>query len=91
MHSLPECDEFIEVLRRRPQDRANVTAFGVGRTQAVGPVGEGNVAVYTEIDDDFSLPRKTVHVPRLVVLRIGDEQDLAKAARSHTNSLTQAA
>jgi len=55
----------------------------VARANAVGPVGECNTSVDTDINDNFGLSRKTMNMSRLMVLWISNERDIAETKRCH--------
>jgi len=78
------------MFRRCPQNLANITALGVARASAVGPVGERHISVDSKVNDNLSLSRETMNVTRLMVLRISDEPDIAETKRCHAMSITQA-
>jgi len=78
------------MFRRCPQNLAHITALGVARANAVGPVGQRKISVETMVNDDFRLSRKTMDMTRLMVLRISDETDIAETKRCHGMSITQA-
>jgi hypothetical protein len=71
------------MFRRCPQNLTHITALGVARANAVGPIGEGDISIDSEVDDNFSLCRKTMNMTRLMVLRISNELDIAEAKRRH--------
>jgi hypothetical protein len=71
------------MFRRRPQYLTYITALGVARANAVGPVGECDISIDSEVNDNFSLSRKTMNMTRLMVLRISNEPDIAEAKRCH--------
>lgn len=75
---------------RCPQNLAHITALGVARADAVGPVGECDISIDAMVNDNFNLSRETMNVTRLMVLRISDEPDIAETKRCHRLIVTQA-
>ena len=71
------------MFRRRSQNLANIASLGVSWPDAIGPIGECDISIDVEIDDNFGLPRKTMNMPRLMVLRISNEQNIAETKRCH--------
>jgi hypothetical protein len=71
------------MFRRRPQYLTHITALGVARANAVGPIGECDISIDSEVNDNFSLSRETMNVTRYMVLRISDEPDIAETKRCH--------
>ena len=66
---------------RCSQNLTQITALCVAWPNAVGPIGEPDISISAEVNDNFGLSRKTVNVSRLMVLRIGNEQDIAETKR----------
>ena len=71
------------MFRRQCQNLTHITALCVARANAVGPVGECNTSIDSDINDNFGLSRKTMNMTRLMVLWISDEQDIAETKRCH--------
>jgi hypothetical protein len=71
------------MFRRCSQNPTHVTALGVARANAVGPIGECDISIEAEVNDNFSLSRETMNVTRYMVLRISDEPDIAETKRCH--------
>lgn len=60
------------MFRSRFQNPTHIAALGVARANAVGSVGEHDISIAAEVDDDFLLSRKTMNVTGLMILRIGN-------------------
>lgn len=71
------------MFRRRSQNLAHFTALCVAWANAITPIGECDISIDADINDNLGLSRETVNVTRLMVLRIGDEQDIAETKRCH--------
>lgn len=73
------------MFRRLPQNgsHSHFAALGVGRADAIRPVGETYISVGAEVHDHFGSSCKTVDVPRFMVLRIGNEPHFAETKRRH--------
>jgi hypothetical protein len=71
------------MVRRRSQNPADVAALCVARANSVRPIRECDIPIEVEVNDDFSLCRKTMNMTRLMILRISDEQDIAETKRCH--------
>ena len=71
------------MFHRRSQNLTHVAALCIARANAVGPVGECDISIDAEVNDNFSLSRKAMNVTRFVVLRISNEQDIAETKRCH--------
>ena len=71
------------MFRRCSQNPAHVTALCVARANAVGSIGESDIPINADVNDDFGLSRKTMNVARLMVLRINFEQGISEAKRRH--------
>ena len=72
------------MFRRRSQNLTHIAALCVARANAVGPIGERNISIDADINDNFGFSRKTMNMTWLMVLRISDEQDIAETKRCHT-------
>jgi hypothetical protein len=83
MHFLPQQNQLVKIFRRRSQNLTHVTAFCVAWANAVGPIGECDISIDADINDNFGLSRKTMNVTRLMVLWISDEPDIAETKRCH--------
>jgi hypothetical protein len=71
------------MFRRQIQNSMDIAALGVPWANAVRAVRERNISIDADINDDFGLSRKTMNVTRLMILRIGNEQDTAETKRCH--------
>ncbi len=71
------------MFRRRSQNLPNIAALCVSWPDAIRPISECDISIFTDIDDNFGLSRKTMNMPRLMVLRISNEQNIAKTKRGH--------
>ncbi len=73
------------MFRRCSQNPAHITALCVARANAVGPIGESDIPIDADINDNFGLSRKTMNMTRFMVLRINFEQDISEAKRRHAS------
>jgi len=73
------------MFRGRFQDRPYVAALRVGRTKAIGPVGESDIPIDPKVDDDFGFASESVDMARLMVLRVGNEPDFVEPQRCHAS------
>src|SRR5258708_239187 len=73
------------MFRRCSQNPAHITALCVARANAVGPIGESDIPIAADINDNFGLSRKTMNMTRFIVLRINFEQDISEAKRRHAS------
>jgi len=69
------------MFRRCSQNLTHIAALCVARANAVGPIGERDISIDAEVNDNFGLSRKTMNVSRLMVLRISNEKDSAETKR----------
>jgi hypothetical protein len=72
------------MFRCRSQNLPNIAALCVCWPDAIRPIGECDISISTDIDDNLSLSGKTVNMPLLMVLRISNEQYIAETKRRHT-------
>src|SRR5260370_11923192 len=73
------------MFRRCSQNPAHINALCVARANAVGPIGESDIPIDADINDNFGLSRKTMNLTRFMVLRINFEQNISEAKQHHAS------
>jgi hypothetical protein len=71
------------MFRRRSHNLTHITVLCVPWPNAIRPIGECDISIDAEVNDNFGLSRKTMNMARLMVLRICDEPDIAETKRRH--------
>jgi len=80
---LPKCCQFVEVSCGYRQYVARIRFASIAWPDGVGPVGERELAVYSQIDDYLHVRIETMHMPGRVVHGIGGKADAVKTERTH--------
>jgi hypothetical protein len=89
MDLLPQGCQFLEVLCGGVEDLPDLRSLGVGWSNGIVPLCQGDVAVRSQIDDDLGLAQKTMDVTRRMIVGVYDESNSAKGERPHGKEYTQ--
>jgi len=63
---------------RRSQNHPYITAPRVSWPDAIRPIGECDNSIGADIDDTFGLCRKAMNMPRLMILRLRNAQNIGE-------------
>jgi hypothetical protein len=58
MHFLSQRNQLVKMFRRRSQNLAHITALCVAGANAICPIGESDISINAEFNDNFGSPIK---------------------------------
>ncbi len=77
------------MFRCSSQNLAHFTALCIPRANTVATAGKRDITITPKVDDEFGFSGETMNVPRLMVLRINDKQNVFETARRHKQNYNQ--